>query len=477
MDPFGQSRPLPPAPEDRKLVEDRAGGTQPPAPDLAFPQPTDPLKGRSIGEMRVIERDIPNISGLGIWNPVSVRNALNAHKIGMFEMSGMLVDDIIADDRVTSVTASRLSGLFSREVIHTPANDSREAKEVLDAWERAWPAICSHGSLLQIGAYQMLFGWWPAQLVWNTEKPIAVPRLDPWHARYTYYHWDLRRYIALTQDGSKVIFPGDGKWLLHAPRGEYRAWMWGAIRAIAKLWLLRDYALRDMSRFSEVHGMPIRKAIAPAASDPNDRDAFAKALGNLGQETTIMVTQGADQAGMNYDLELVEATATAWEIFPGLVDRCDMGITLAILMQNLTTEVKGGSFAATQSHMDIRQNGIEADNEAWKLTLHEQVARPFAYVNFGDADLAPTTCWDVTPKEDYAANGQRFYSFGQAMQVLRQAGIAFKKGKEAELRAFTRKNFGIEMPEGAIEITEPDSGAGAKPDASTQEKKDAPSKE
>lgn len=476
LDPFGQSVPLPPAPEDRKKIDEMAGAGQPPAPDIGFPQPTDPLKGRNIGEMRVIVRDIPNIAGLGNWNPATIRSALASHKIGMFDLSGQLVDDLIADDRIISTLSSRLAGLFSREMMYEPANDSRAAREVLDAWVASWDHISSHGSLQQIGAYQLLFGWWPAQLIWNVEKPIKVPRLDPWHARFTYYHWTLRKYIALTQDGSKVIYPGDGKWLLHAPKGEYRAWMWGAMRAIAKLFLLRDYALRDMSRFSEVHGMPIRKAIVPASSDPNERDLYAAQLDNLGQETTIMVTQGADQQGMNFDLELVEATATAWEIFPGLRDYCDMGITLAILMQNLTTEVTGGSFAATQSHMDIRQNGIEADNESWKLTLREQVARPFAYVNFGDADLAPSTCWDVTPKEDYEANGRRFYSFGQAVQILRQGGVAFKKGEEEKVRVFARKTFGITIPENLIEVTEPDSGAGAKAEPTT-EKKDAPSKD
>jgi hypothetical protein len=183
--------------------------------------------------MRVIMRDIPNVSGLGIWTPATIRSALQGHKIGMFEMSGQLVDEIIADDRVTATLNSRLCGLFSREMMFKPANDSRAAREVLDAWVAAWPQISSRGSLMQIGAYQLLFGWWPAQLIWNTEKPIKVPRLDPWHARFTYFHWDLRKYIALTQDGSKVIFPGDGKWMLHAPRGDYRAWMWGAIRACA----------------------------------------------------------------------------------------------------------------------------------------------------------------------------------------------------------------------------------------------------
>lgn len=467
LDPYGQSTPL----NTREEIDRRVGGQQPPRVDnAAFAQPRDPLDGRTKNQLKVIYRDIPNITGLGGWSPATVRGALAAHAVGMFESSGRLVDEIIADDRVTATLRSRLTGLFGREVRFRPANDSAAAKEVLIAWQETWEHLSGRGALTQIGGYQILFGWWPAQIIWDMTKPIKRPCLYPWHARFTYYHWDLRKYIALTQDGSQVIYPGDGKWLLHAPMGEYRAWMWGAIRSVATLWLLRWYALRDMSRFSEVHGMPIRKAIVPASSDPNERDLYAKQLEALGQETTIMVTQGADQAGMNFDLELVEAKDTAWEIFPGLRDYCDMGITLAMLMQNLTTEVKGGAFAATSAHMDIRQSGIEADNVGWRATL-EQVARPFAYINFGDADLAPITDWDVTPSEDYESNARRFYSFGQAVQILRQGGVQFPDANE--LRRFARRTFGLKLPK-TTEITEPDSGAGGKDDGESKPGGSAP---
>ena len=134
-----------------------------------------------------------------------------------------------------------------------------------------------------------------------------------------------------------------------------------------------------------------------------------------------------------------------------------MDIVLAILMQNLTTEVTGGSFAATSSHMDIRQSGIEEDNEAWKLTIHDQIARPFAFLNFGDADLAPWSDWNVTPITDYDSNAKRFYSFGQAVQILRQGGVAFPDA--TGLRKFAATTFGLELPE-TTEITEPDAGSG-----------------
>ena len=449
-DPQGVGSPL------RDMVNARVGGApQISTTDPGFQPTGDTLKGLK-SRSELIYRDVPIVALQNNWSVSDVSDALSSHIYGVFMASGQLVDSIIADPRVRATLDSRMSGLFGREKRFRPANDSRAAKEVLDAWVDSYPHLESGGVFKQIGSYANLFGFWPAQIVWDESGKWLRPKLMPWHARYTYFQWDIRKLVAITQDGNLPIFPGDGKWVLHAPRGEYRGWMWGSIRAVAEPWLFRHYGMRDYARFSEVHGMPFLLGKVPAAAEQEARQLFQNQLANLGAETTIMLPQGVD--GVNsYGVELVEAMSQSWQAFPGIVDRCDMDIVLAILMQNLTTEVTGGSFAATSSHMDIRQSGIEEDNEAWKLTTHDQIARPFAQLNFGDAELAPWTERDVQPTEDTNARATRFYSFGQSLQILRQGGIKFTD--EAALTKFAKDSFDIVLPK--FEITEPDSGSGS----------------
>lgn len=445
--------PLTPEEAKREIQRRQGGEVEPSTKDPAFAN-TGGINKRT--DSRLVYRDIPIIGTTTTWTPAQIRNALYAHTLGIFEMSGQLVDQIIADDRVTATLNSRLTGLFGRDVRFEAANDSRAAKEVLDAWQdKAWPHLTADGALYQIGAYQNLFGWWPAQEIWNTDGPLWLPRLDPWHARYTYYNWDVRKYIALTQDGQITIFPGDGKWFLLAPRGQYRAWMWGTIRPVAIPWLGRQWALRDMQNFSEIYGSPTRIGWTPAAADPAERDQFQAQLSNLGANTTLLLPRGVDK-DMGYGYELVSVGPADWSIFAGVADRCDMHITLAILMQNLTTEVKGGSFAATESHMDIRQGGIEADNQAWKAALRAQVARPFAAYNFGDAELAPSTYWDVTSRDEQSARAAKMYSLGQSTQIFRQAGWEFESPEA--FGDFATNELGIKLP--PMVKVEPDNGAG-----------------
>jgi phage gp29-like protein len=431
--------------------------------DPGHQPPLDPLRyGDPYKRAGFVYRDLPLVTIQNSWAVVDVRTALAGHMSGVFELSGQLVDSILGDDRVQATMGSRLAALFGREVQFAPTDDpelkdSDAARECLDAWQGCWPRISAGFALHQMHRYAILMGWSNAQLVWDTTGSPWCPTIVPWHQRFEYYHWMLRRYIAISLDGELPIVPGDGKWVLHAPYGEYRAWTYGALRAVAEPWMLRHFALRDWGRYSEVHGLPIRKAIVPAASAQDQRDRYQQSVSALGSDTSIMIPRGVDGSGQDYDLELLEARDRAWESFPGLRDHCDMAIVLAILFQNLTTEVHGGSLAATSAHMDVRQSGAQGDNEAWAWTLREQIARPFAYLNFGDARLAPRTRYDVAAKEDYEHNAKQMLQFGTAIEVLRRGGVEFIDTEA--LRKFAAENFGLRgLPD--FKITTPVSGGG-----------------
>lgn len=424
--------------------------------DPAYAQ-AEPLDKDTRKRAEVVYRELPLISIQNTWTVDQARGALYAHQTGIFYSSGQLYDSILGDDRVTATLGSRISGLFGREVRFEPANDSAAAKECLDAWrDKAWPCLSGGSGFVQLHTYGIGMGFAHAQLCWDTSGDVWLPHARPWHPTYTYYHWPSWRYRALSLDGEIAINGGDGKWIEHVPFGAYRGWVRGAIRALTEPWMLRHFAFRDMARFSEVHGQPIRKAWTPAVADPVERAQFQEAVGRLGAETTLLLARGVDpQNGDGYDLELLEAKDRAWEVFGGLIDRCDMAIVLALMYQNLTTEVQGGSYAAANVHADIRDSALQADNTAWKHTIHHQIARPFAWLNFGDPDLAPYTCWDVEPRAHIEGNANMFQKFGTAIEVMRRGGVEFKDPEE--VRQFAAKRFSLEgLPD--FRITDPVAG-------------------
>lgn len=446
----------------RGSIDQLIGGGQPPrTDDPAWQPPRDPMADGKDARARAgtIYREI-SISTIQTDYSVSdVRAALSSHNMGIFDLSAQLVDAMMGDDRVQATLGSRTGGLFGRPVRFKPANDSRAAKEVYDAWREAWPTMAPEAVLSEIQRWAIMLGFHPSQILWDTSKPIWVPHLTPWHPRWTFYHLQYRCYVATTMDSLKAIVPGDGKWFLHAPGGAYRGWMRAAMRAVAQPWLMRAFAYRDWARYCERHGMPFILAKTPAAGDPIQRAEFEASMANLGQETTVLLPQGVDEH-FSYDLEILEAKDRSWEAFPGLIDRCDMSIVLAILFQNLTTEVKEGSFAAARQHGDVRQGAIEADNSSLRMSLYSQLARPFAALNFGDPDLAPWTDWDVQPTDDKLTMAALFRDFGAAVQTLRQGGVQF--ADEAALQKLAA-TFGIDLP--AIKLVDPTLVAAKKDEA------------
>jgi hypothetical protein len=423
--------------------------------DPAFLRPVDATDANTRARAKLVYKDAPLVTIQNTWSVQQARDAMYAHMMGQFFASGMLCESILGDDRVTATLNARATALFGCETRFKPADDSRAAKECFDAWVEWWPRISDGSARREIQDYGTMMGFAHAQLCWDThQKGIAyAPFLHPWSPIYEYWDWDARCFMAIGSEAVIPIVPGNGKWVAFTPWGNQRGWMRGALRPVVEPWMLRHFGFRDMARFGEVHGSPTRVGDVPIVGDPKERQDFEIAMRNIGANAAMIVPRGVDaQDGQGYDYRLVEAKSTAWEVHPAQIDRCDMAIVLAILMVNLTTEVSGGSFAAAKVHEVKERGGTKFDSKTWKITDYTQIARPFAYLNFGDANLAPWTWQDVIGQQDFDDRSKRLYSFGQGVEVLRRGGIEFKDAKS--LRDWADEHFGLEgMPD--FTITEP----------------------
>ena len=411
--------------EPQRQINDSFGRPQRVLDDPAWQPPADPLKRPNLAaQAMVISREIPLVSVQTSWTITDVRSAYQAMNIGLFDLPSQMVDAIVADPRVQAALTARTSGLLGRQVslrIPRRFRHSPMAKECLRAFRRAWPAMAAESILSELQKWTLMMGFGPGQLLWDTSGKYAIPHLIPWNPRYVYYHWLFRKYVAITLDGQEPINAGDGHWVNHCPHGEYRGWYRGIVRGVAQPWLIRAYAFRDWARYSERHGFPIIKAKTPAAGDPVQIQQFRASLSTIGQETIVQIPQGVEKQ-YSFDLEYLEASDGNWEGFQKLIQECSMEITLALMGQNLTTEVKEGSLAAARVHADIKQALLEADARALAMTIYNQIARPFAAINFGNPDLAPVIEWDVSPPEDFQTKVTTFKSFSDAIHQLRVAG-------------------------------------------------------
>jgi phage gp29-like protein len=445
-----------------QLARQYMGGLETDTKDPAWTRLTvDATDENTRARVKLIYRDIPLVTIQNTWSIEAARGALYAHLIGQFYTSGMLCDSILGDDRVTATLNSRASAIFGRETRFKPANSSSQAKECCDAWEAWWPRLFGDSAIRELQDYSTMMGFSHAQILSIKDNGLGLeyaPTLLPWHPVFTWYDWMPRCFQAIGSDAMIPIIPGNGKWVEHAPYGSYRGWIRGALRAVVEPWMLRHFGFRDMARFGEVHGNPTRIGYVPMVGDATERENFQAALAKLGADAAMLIPRGIDPTdGLGYDYKLVEATSKAWEVHPAQIDRCDMAIVLALLMVNLTTQVEGGSYGAARAQMDVRSEGSQLDNQSWKRTIYQQIARPFAYLNFGDANLAPWTWWDVVARDEYKNNAQQFKEFGNGLMSMAKAGIKFASADE--VRKYATERFGLAgLP--AFTIGDPPAGSG-----------------
>lgn len=353
-----------------------------------------------------------------IWDVVQTQNALDAHTLGQFYQSGQLADAMTMDDAFDAVLQTRVLGLISRPfrlVANPRVKDRKLARRARDTVAELWDSMLGEDVLSALFLWWLLMGFSMAQAVWGYREGLWIPQqVAPWHPTNSWYDISTRYYVANSMEGPVYVQPGRGDWMVIAPFGQYRGWLRGAVRAVSIPWLARQYALRDWARYSEVHGLPIKKIKAPATADAEDKANFQQALANLGNESTILLPQGLDNnPATSYDIDLIEAKADTWEAFEGLINKCETRIAIRLLGQNLTTEVNAGSMAAANVHDRVRLDYVRFDAKSMGA-LREQLLVPFCQYNFGDGDLAPYPTWDCSPPNDKTAQAKVVADVAQA---------------------------------------------------------------
>lgn len=359
------------------------------------------------------------------WNVEGIRTAVIAHAGGNFGRAAMLTDAMMADDRVQGATNGRTKGVTKRNVTLEPSDKTKKkalARKVALELESLWAEIFPESTIEDILKWQIFSGFCLTELIWESREDKYVPRLKVWHPVYIYYRLDTRRYVAQTADkGAVEVEPNDPKWALYTPYGSYRGWMRGAVRSCSIPWIVRQYARRDWARYSEVHGLPQKKAKVPAQAPVEDKRRFFAAVKRLGAESAFLLPVPMGGQGAEWDVELLEAKADTWEAFQGLIQECDKSITLTIRGTNLTTEVQTGTGAATDAHRDEDSDYAEADARKLSEFIYKQVLMAYALYNYGDANLAPVPCFELDV-EDQESDARVFSTVATAAKTLFEAG-------------------------------------------------------
>lgn len=353
----------------------------------------------------------------------ALRAMLDEHDRGVFLRSALLADLLRRDADVYGALQQRLTLLAGHPVRFDPPDESDAAKAAADDLAAAWPSICTAGAAYDLWTDEAMLGFGLGQLVWTPgEGGRLAQHLEPVHGSAVECDRTTGRWYVQTLDqGRLAITPGDGQWVLFAPRSSRAPHLWGAIRPTGEWYLSNSNVANDARRRSETTGQGIWKAKLPAGvREAVDGKKFLAALRNIGRAAVIPVPQGATPE-TSYDVELVEAKADAYQIFEWLKRAGGGAIRLALLGQDLTSQNNlVGTNASSETGADTLRAIVRAQARGWSEVVTTQVSA--ARARYLGVPVTRVRV-DAEPEVDRKAEGEAQQAAAAAVVAWRNAGV------------------------------------------------------
>ena len=361
-------------------------------------------------------------------NVSALRQIMQEHERGVFLNSSVFWEEALSDDRIGAVIDTRIGGLLSADLHFKPSAEKRRERKLADLLggsdqtedDGLWLRMIDPDVSAELLKWKLGLGVAFGPIVWDTKDGQWVPRVVPWHPRHLWWDWSRWQFAVVSWGEPMVWLPrtdenprGDGKWFIW---GGYRSWMTGLVRSLGVPYIDRSWTQRDAARYSEKYGLNIIEGKVPAGASEEEKGAFRNTLANIGSEPTIICPQGRTKDDASFSIELHEPTAQGWQIFKTREDALNTNIAVRVLGQNLTTEVKGGSLAASKVHEAIRADVKRRDAHFFKA-VREQLLCWWTLYNFGDAEIAPYPKPELSASPDPLEEAQEMLVVMQALQL------------------------------------------------------------
>ena len=160
----------------------------------------------------------------------------------------------------------------------------------------------------------------------------------------------------------------------------------------------------------------------PRGSTKEETNSLADMLEDMVQDAIAVIPDDSS-------IEIQEASkSSSAEIYEKLIDKMNTEISKAILGQTLTTEIGStGSYAASNTHMQVRQDIIDSDKKLVEGVINQLIQWIYE-INFANAEVP---VFELYEPENVDLN------LAQRDKILSDTGVKFTK-------EYFIKNYGLE---------------------------------
>jgi len=211
------------------------------------------------------------------------------------------------------------------------------------------------------------------------------------------------------QPGGEALRPWG--WIVHKhPAKSGYLTRAGLVRVLGWPFLFRNLTARDLAEFLEIYGLPLRLGRYPNGATAEEKSTLMQAVVNIGHAAAGILPEGMS-------VEFQQAATGAADPFMAMMAWAEASISKAILGGTLTSQVDGkGSYAAAQTHNDVRGDILRADLRLIARTLTRDLVTPLARLN---TRLQRIPAFRFDQRED----SEEFNTFSMGLQRLVSIGV------------------------------------------------------
>lgn len=252
-------------------------------------------------------------------------------------------------------------------------------------------------------------GFSVTEIMWQIIDSKAVPVALKWRHQKKFCYDDLDNLRLLTEENmSTGIEIPLNKFIINKYRARSgSASRAGVYRVCVWMYLFKNYTVKDWIAFAEVYGMPIRLGKYEQGTTKEEKDALLQAVLQIGSDAAGIISKGTE-------IEFIEAMKADGEVFENLARFCNTEMSKAILGQTLSSDIgDGGSYAASKTHAEVRQDILEGDCKGLSKTIRRDLIRPLVLFNFGDDSRLPYVKFHFEKPEDQEKEAEKYKTLAE----------------------------------------------------------------
>lgn len=230
----------------------------------------------------------------------------------------------------------------------------------------------------------VLFGFQPLEVMWKQDGNLILPYDIVAKPPEWFVFDDENRLMLKTKDNPYGEEPPEKKFLCPQYNPSYLN-PYGE-RTLARIFwniTFKKGGIKFWSLFTEKYGMPFLVGKHPRGTTGQDTENLKILLQRMVQDAIMVIPDDSS-------VELKESVKnSSADVYERLVDKMNAEISKAILGQTLTTEIGNtGSYAASNTHMGVRQDIIESDRKIVERTFNQLIQWIYGY-NFTEKNNIP----------------------------------------------------------------------------------------